>query len=214
MDARILIVEDEPATSTAMRRLLREHGAFVTVADTLAAGLATIRCERWDVVIVDLRLGDGDGGDVVTEVSEISPGTGIVVCSGYLTPERSVALQRLGAVVYEKGCDGQAAVLVQAIRAALTRARSDWRRRARVGTFARTHGLSDREDGVLRRALGGMVRNKEIAAAMGVSESSVQTYWARIQRKCGCRGKTELFRRIALFEVAGTETGTARWRRS
>ncbi|HEY2291940.1 MAG TPA: ATP-binding protein [Thermoanaerobaculia bacterium] len=67
---RILLVEDHADTAEAMAELLREMGHEVTVADSVAGGLAAAEGQagRIDLVLSDLGLPDGTGLDLMTEL--------------------------------------------------------------------------------------------------------------------------------------------------
>ena len=56
MDARILIVEDEPGLVTALRDRLKKEGYAVTVAKDGTAGFDLASRERFDLIILDLML--------------------------------------------------------------------------------------------------------------------------------------------------------------
>jgi CheY-like chemotaxis protein len=93
---RILVVEDEPANQELMRAIIESssasflEGAEVVIADSLAAAREALA--RFDIVLLDIGLPDGDGLDLVKEL-----GTGArprtVVVSGSVFPiERRAAL--------------------------------------------------------------------------------------------------------------------------
>ncbi|HVR96758.1 MAG TPA: ATP-binding protein [Thermoanaerobaculia bacterium] len=66
----LLLVEDHPDTAEVMAELLREKGHQVTVAGTVSAALAAARAGRtFDVVVSDLGLPDGNGLDLMRELS-------------------------------------------------------------------------------------------------------------------------------------------------
>lgn len=60
-DARVLILEDDPAVLTITRDLLLKDGYRVDTASTLAQGRSALRRSRPDLVVLDLGLPDGDG---------------------------------------------------------------------------------------------------------------------------------------------------------
>jgi DNA-binding NarL/FixJ family response regulator len=73
MPPRLLIVDDDPAFRRLARRLL--HGAFEVVGEaaTAAEARASVRAARPEVVLLDVRLPDGDG---LTLAGELGGGAG------------------------------------------------------------------------------------------------------------------------------------------
>jgi DNA-binding NarL/FixJ family response regulator len=59
--------------------------------------------------------------------------------------------------------------------------------RAVVVSFARTHGLSERETDVIVAAVVHCLSNKEIGRALGISYGTVKQYWSGICSKMECR---------------------------
>src|SRR5262249_35002532 len=71
---RLLVVEDNSACAEAMRAWLEICGARVTTADTVVSALARTRAEMPDGILVDARLPDGTGWDVLERVRATVPG--------------------------------------------------------------------------------------------------------------------------------------------
>ena len=68
MSARILLVEDDGATRTAVARNLRAHGFHVTTSEDVSGALRAWDAERPDLILLDLGLPDLDGSTVVRHV--------------------------------------------------------------------------------------------------------------------------------------------------
>ena len=68
MVTRVLVVDDMPETRRLMRRVLERSGIEVTEAGTGEEGLAAIRADRPDAVVLDLRLPGMSGFDVARAV--------------------------------------------------------------------------------------------------------------------------------------------------
>ncbi|TDU71309.1 phospho-acceptor domain-containing protein [Prosthecobacter fusiformis] len=79
---RLLIVEDHEATRTMLARLLSKSGHRVTLASSIAEGLAAVALDHFDAVISDLGLPDGSGLDLMREIRRQRPVHGIAL-SGY-----------------------------------------------------------------------------------------------------------------------------------
>jgi len=74
---------------------------------------------------------------------------------------------------------------------------------ALVLRFARSSAFSPRETEVLRKYVLEMKANKEIAADLGVTYSTVRLYWARICRKIDCEGPCETLKTLLRYALLG-----------
>lgn len=95
----ILIVDDETILRDSLRDALKDtHN--VTTAGTGQEALDLIRKQDFDVLIVDLRLPDKSGLEIVREVKETKPYINSVVITAYPTIELAVQAMKQGAVDY------------------------------------------------------------------------------------------------------------------
>jgi CheY-like chemotaxis protein len=76
----VLVVEDEPLIAYVLQVDLEDVGARVVTATTRAGALAILERRTFDVAILDLRLGDGDCGEVASSLR--AQGIPYVVASG------------------------------------------------------------------------------------------------------------------------------------
>ncbi len=96
----ILVVEDDDAFRTILVRALEARGYDVHgVADAKSA-IALARADSPEMAIVDLRLHDDSGLDVVRELKAIDASTAIVVLTGYGSIATALESVRLGAAHY------------------------------------------------------------------------------------------------------------------
>ncbi len=77
--SRVLLVEDHADTAAALAWLLSRSGCQVRIAGTAAEAVATASRERFDAVICDLGLPDGNGHDVMTEIRRVQRIPGIAL---------------------------------------------------------------------------------------------------------------------------------------
>lgn len=94
---RVLMIEDNPDNAYLARFLLERRGHEVVVATTGAEGLALGAGPGFDVILLDLRLPDGDGCDFVDPLLAQSPSAGrpIIAVSAHALPadrERAIAV--------------------------------------------------------------------------------------------------------------------------
>lgn len=124
---RVLIVEDSAIDAEAVHRSLRkwDHPVDVQLADRAAGAVAALAGGRFDVVLLDLDLPDGNGLNVLRIVHTAAPGTAIVVLTGNEDEELASAAMRSGAQDYlVKGRYGDGAV-IHATRFAVERQRRE-----------------------------------------------------------------------------------------
>jgi two-component system copper resistance phosphate regulon response regulator CusR len=62
---QLLVVEDHPATSRALRKLLELSGYRVDVAENVSSAIAANRAAKFDLLICDLNLPDGTGWELI-----------------------------------------------------------------------------------------------------------------------------------------------------
>ncbi len=140
---RLLIVEDDAALRGRLARAFRERGFEPREADGVAAALPQAR-EGWaSHAVVDLRLGDGSGLEVVRALKAAQPDVVVVVLTGYGSIATALEAVRLGARHYltkPAGVDALAAALCgqaaegggTAAEAAPSLARVEWEHINRV----------------------------------------------------------------------------------
>ncbi len=118
MNARVLIIDDEPDIRATVEILLGRAGMTSMAAASVRSALALLNSERFDVVLTDMRLGDGSGMDVVRWVAENRPATPVAVITAYGSAKDAVNALKAGAFDYvEKPVDN--AVLRRVVQDAL-----------------------------------------------------------------------------------------------
>lgn len=99
-DRNLLIVEDDKAFLERLARAMEARGFIVRTSDTVADGLAQIARAAPAFAVVDLRLGDGNGLDVVSALKRQRPDARAIVLTGYGNIATAVTAVKLGAVDY------------------------------------------------------------------------------------------------------------------
>jgi two-component system, NtrC family, response regulator AlgB len=97
---RILIVDDEKNIRRALTMALESMEHAVTCASNSATALAEMRAASFDVVLLDLKLSQENGLDVLEEILRISPQTAVVMVTAYASIETAVEAMRRGAFDY------------------------------------------------------------------------------------------------------------------
>lgn len=96
----LLIVEDDGPLRQRLAQAMQERGFKVTMADSVAEGLARIQVEAPGFAVVDMRLRDGCGLDVISALKRERPDARVVVQTGYGNLATAVSAAKLGAVDY------------------------------------------------------------------------------------------------------------------
>src|SRR5256885_8747785 len=96
----LLIVDDDAPLCQRLARAMERRGFVVSTADSVAAGIAAATDQLPAFAVVDMRLGDGRGFDVVTALRQARPGARIVMLTGYGNIATAVAAVKAGAIDY------------------------------------------------------------------------------------------------------------------
>jgi DNA-binding NtrC family response regulator len=97
---RALVIDDDRNIATTLLVYLEVKGFEVFSARSVSEGLQVFRLEMPDIVILDMKLPDGDGLDVLKEIMASSPGTQVVMITAYATIETAVSAVKIGAFDY------------------------------------------------------------------------------------------------------------------
>jgi response regulator RpfG family c-di-GMP phosphodiesterase len=98
--ARILIVDDDPAVRNTIAQLLREEGYDTTVVDNAEEGLALAKAEEYPLVITDMRMPGQDGAWLRDRLHEARPDTAIIMLTAFGDTEAAVEALHKGATDY------------------------------------------------------------------------------------------------------------------
>jgi len=93
----LLLVDDDRSLLQSMAAWLRELGFYVDAMTGVVDAIAALGKKNYDLALVDLRLGDGDGFDVLAACREHRPNTAVILMTGYGTVETAIEAIRAGA---------------------------------------------------------------------------------------------------------------------
>ncbi len=99
-DKTLLLVDDDKPFLTRLGRAMEARGFDVRMADTVAEGIAAVRAVPPGYAVVDLRLSDGNGLDVIEALHATRPDARVVVLTGYGNIATAVTAVKLGAIDY------------------------------------------------------------------------------------------------------------------
>jgi DNA-binding NtrC family response regulator len=97
---RVLVIDDEGVICEACRLVLSEKGYGVDHCLTGRAGLLAAERGIYDVILLDMKLPDIDGTEVLKAVCGKTPAPPVIVMTGYSTMSNAVNAMKLGAADY------------------------------------------------------------------------------------------------------------------
>jgi two-component system response regulator DevR len=197
---RVFLVDDHEIVRRGVAEVLEEDPGIVVAgeAGSVAEAMARVPAVRPDVVVVDMRLPDGNGAEVCRQLRHRVPGVRTLVLTSYADPDAVAAAVRAGASGYLlKQVRGPA--LVSAVRTVaaggtlfdpdLGRARPAMARRTGNGDN-RLAQLTDQERTVLS-LIGEGLTNRQIGGRMGLAEKTVKNYTSHLLAKLGLERRTQ-----------------------
>lgn len=98
--AKIIIIDDELILRVALENLLKENGFEVVSCETGKKALEYINQDFYDLALVDKRLPDFDGLELLREIKKISPETGVIILTAYAEVKSAVQAIKDGAFDY------------------------------------------------------------------------------------------------------------------
>jgi DNA-binding NarL/FixJ family response regulator len=197
---RVLIVDDHAVLRDGLKNILDEpRGTAVChEASTAQEAVELVERQEWDLVVLDISLGEISGLDVLKRIKQVRPKLPVLIFT--MHPERQYARRsfKSGAAGYVTK-DSPPTELRQAIRKVVSGGRYVSPSLAETlvadleaGEVRQPHeNLSNREFEVMR-LIGSGKTVCEIAALLSLSDRTISTYRARILEKMRMRTNAEL----------------------
>jgi two-component system response regulator DevR len=196
---RVFLVDDHEVVRRGVAEVLEDDPGITVAgeAGSVAEALVRVPAVRPDVVLIDMRLPDGDGADLCRGLRDRVPGARCLILTSYSEQEALDAAVLAGASgSLLKQVRGPA--LVSAVRTvagggtlfdevapAVARARG-----AGAAGGDRLALLTDQERTVLR-LIGEGLTNRQIGARMGLAEKTVKNYTSHLLAKLGLERRTQ-----------------------
>jgi DNA-binding NarL/FixJ family response regulator len=199
-EVRVLVADDHPIVLDGIALAL-QNTSWLRVAGYARDGraaIAAVQNLRPDVVLLDLRLPDMLGPEVVQALRALDPTVKVIVFTAY--PEHAALAAALaagaqGAIAKDTERDDLVDVIRRVVAGErVVRADVAGSSGAMLSRKLREHGLTRREYDILRRVAMGET-NPEIAAALGLTRNTVKTYLQRALEKLGARNRVEALSR-------------------
>ena len=99
-DKSLLIVDDDNPFRDRLSRAMQKKGFVVTQAESIKQGINVAKNNPPAFAVIDLRLNDGNGLEVVKEIQKIKKNSKIVLLTGYGNIPTAVAAVKAGAIDY------------------------------------------------------------------------------------------------------------------
>jgi DNA-binding NarL/FixJ family response regulator len=197
---RILIVDDHEVLREGVKRIFDKQSGLVTFgeASTGLQALRLARSEEWDIVVLDLSLGNRSGLEVLKELKQIRPRLPVLILSMHTDVQFARRAFKAGASGYITK-NSPRSELIKAVNKVIREGRyiSQAMAEELITDIASSSDgsphekLSDREFEVTRLIASGKTAG-EIANLLSLSDSTISTYRARILEKMGMKTNAEL----------------------
>ncbi|WP_296949449.1 response regulator transcription factor [uncultured Massilia sp.] len=207
---RVVIADDHELIREGIKKIVRACADLKIVgeASDLKQAIALVAQVRPDVAVLDISLPDYDGLDGLVELRRHFPSLRVVMLSMHPEERYALGALRAGALAYVSKARASTE-LVDAVRAAavgdgwigprVSRLLDD---ETRPVLRAPHHSLTPREAEIVA-LIGAGLQIKQVAAELGISVSSVNTYRGRIFRKMGLSTNAALIRYALQHGLAG-----------
>jgi two-component system invasion response regulator UvrY len=196
---RVFLVDDHDVVREGLQRIIETTDDMRVVGQTGDPDEAVARAanESWDVVLLDLSLGDASGLDTLKRLKELRPRMPILILTMQPEDQRALRVLHAGAAGYlTKGRSSRE--VLEAIRRVVAGGRWVSERVAELLLANATDlakpahdSLSDRELEILMKLARGSTPG-EIAATLDLSASTVSTHLNHIRQKLGVRSNPQL----------------------
>jgi DNA-binding NarL/FixJ family response regulator len=199
MNTSVLLVDDHDLIRQGLRRAFERTDGFEVVADvaTVAEARAVVASLQPDVVVTDVRLPDGTGLELTTELRATNPELGIVVLTMYAGDEQLFGALEAGASAFVAK-DAPSDDVVAAARHASVAPRS-FTAQDLAGALQRRMvpsgpQLSPRENEILHLLAEGLGVTP-ISRRLYISESTAKTHISKLYEKLGAGNRAQAIMR-------------------
>jgi DNA-binding NarL/FixJ family response regulator len=195
MSTTVLLVDDHELIRHGLRRAFERDPDFEVVgeAGSVAEALAVIRAVEPEVVIMDVRLPDGNGLDAVKKLRAAGESMGIVVLTMYAGDDQLFAALEAGASSFVNKDSPAEEVLAAARHAAASPgsfSAADLADAMRRKMAPSGPALSPREKEVLKLLADGLAVSG-IAKTLFISESTTKTHISKVYEKLGAGNRAQ-----------------------
>lgn len=190
MSTRVLIVDDHPVVVDGLTAGLQAHGIEVVgSASSVSEARTRLAGKDIDVVLVDLRLPDGSGTELL-DAARSADAPAFILLSSFSSAEYVEVAMQLGARGYLLKT-AKTSDVVSAIRRVVAGLPAFTPEQIMDGLRSAWQPLSEREANLLERLIAGR-SNDEIAGDLGISTKRVEAHLTRLYERYEVASRTEL----------------------
>ena len=200
----VFVIDDDPSVRRAIRRLIGSVGLQVELFGSAREFLHSRRPDAPSCLVLDIRLPGISGLDFQCELAAANIHIPIIFITAHGDIPMTVRAMKAGAVEFlTKPFHDQD--LLDAIHVALERDRAKRKQEAGIATLLqRWESLTPREREVLPLVVSGLL-NKQIAAEIGTSETTVKVHRGQLMRKMGADSLAALVRLAERIGIPNTK---------
>jgi len=96
----VLIVDDDRSVHQILAKILQRAGCIVTTAENGQEALQKLETQTYDAAVIDVRLQDMNGLDLLNQIKNIAPKMTTIILTGYPSDEDKIKAIELGADYY------------------------------------------------------------------------------------------------------------------
>jgi RNA polymerase sigma factor (sigma-70 family) len=198
----VFVVDDDPSVRRAIKRLIGSVGLQVELFGSAQEFLQGPHSDAPSCLVLDIRLPGISGLDFQRHLAHANIHTPIIFITAHGDIPMTVRAMKAGAVEFlTKPFRDQD--LLDAVHVALERDRTRRQQEAELATLRkRLETLTPREREVLPLVVSGFL-NKQIAAEIGTSETTVKVHRSQLMRKMGANSLAELVRLAERIGIPG-----------
>ena len=97
---KVLVIDDETSVCQGCKRIFEEEGCSVETALSGKEGLDKAREEFFDVIVIDLKMPDISGMEVLRNIKQEQPDVAVIMITGYASVPNAIEAMKLGAEDY------------------------------------------------------------------------------------------------------------------
>ena len=205
-DACVVVIDDDVEFRTSLGRLLRSVGLRYQLFAAIADFLESEPADCANCLVLDVRLPGQSGLDFQRELAAANVNVPIVFITGHGDIPMSVQAMKAGAIEFlTKPFRDQD--LLDAVNVGLARDRERRENQAAVSALrARFEVLTPRERTILTQVAAGRL-NKQIAADIGITETTVKVHRSNAMRKIKASSLAELCRMVDKLKLPPESSG-------
>lgn len=198
----VYVLDDDAAVRRGVSRLLQAAGFPVAAYGNAGDFLGALRTDAPGCLLLDLRMPDVSGLDLLERLAAVAPLLGVIVITGHGDVPSSVRAMKLGAVDFLSKPVSETS-LIEAIGSALERSAERFRARIEQEAVRARLGLLTRREREVCGLVAEGLLNKQIAGEIGTSEKTVKVHRARVMSKLQVDSVAQLVRLVDRASLAG-----------